>query len=815
MKDNNFNGFDDDFDFDAEEYRKAYNDSKRRANHKGIVPKFTSKGNRGKNSSKRKKSFWPLFWKIALSCFLVCVITGCIVVGAVMVYAFNFVDAEMADDLDNLTMDFTTTVYAKDEQSGEWVEYQRLHGTENRIWVPLEKIPENLQNAYIAIEDKRFRDHNGVDWKRTFSAFANLFLHFYDTNQGGSTITQQLVKNLTGDTEKDAMRKIREIMRARYLEENYDKDTILECYLNVVNLAGGMNGVQVAANYYFDKDVSELSLTECAAIAGMVKSPTKYRPDKNPENNRKRRNTVLYEMYSQGYISKEDYETAKNEELVVVASKENTKETSINSYFIDALIDEVTADLAATYNYDSTYASKNFYNGGYRIYCTLIPSLQETMEKYFNDESYFKETQEYKGQKLTVQASMTVVDYEGHIVGLVGGAGEKTVNRGLNRATQGYNQPGSTVKPLTAYSQAIEKNVITYSTILDDNTERTHNDKPWPRNWYGRYDGPTFAFKALERSINTIPVNLIDQMGMRNSFNFLKTVGYTNFDEQGDLNLSSLALGGSSKGITTKQAAAAFAIFGNLGQYYEPTTYVSVTDQFGNKEILSHKNITPTVALSEDTACVMNHMLQNVVYGENGTGTGAKSFHRTMKMFAKTGTSSEANDCWFIGGTPYYVGACWYGYDYDLKVKNTSNARKLWTGIMTAVHKNLPEKVFPESKYVTTRLYCKETGLVATSKCVDVDIGYYKTRYMPTCTTHTGRTVDELSDDDVDSIINSTWSQYSDDYYNTTSTPGASSNPLYTTSTPYASSNPSSSRTSSGNTSSKGNSSRPSWWPFP
>ncbi len=767
MKDNEFeqNQYEyDDYEFDAKAYRKMYDKSKRRAKRKGkslFDLKFFSnflKKKKGNNldEADKKKLFWSRFWKIALSAFLVFVITGCLVVGSVMIYAFNFVDAEMAEDLDNLAMNFTTTVYVQNEKSGEWEEYQRLHGGENRIWVSLDKIPYNLQKAYIAIEDKRFDAHNGVDWKRTFSAFANMFLHFYDSNQGGSTITQQLVKNLTGDREQDAMRKIREIMRARYLEDNFHKDTILECYLNVIGLANGISGVEVAANYYFDKSVEELTLVECAALAAMAKEPERYRPDKNPNDNAKRRATVLYEMYDQGYISKEDYEKAKSAELVVVASKENTKELSVNSYFIDTLIEEVISDLAETYNYDETYAAKNFYNGGYKIYCTMIPSIQNTLERYYTDKSYFKETQEYQGKKLPVQSAMTIMDYRGNIVGVVGGQGEKTVNRGKNRATSGFNQPGSTIKPLSVYAPAIQNNVITYSSILTDKATLKNEGKNWPRNSYGYYAGDMYAYKALERSTNTIAVNLIDKMGWQQSFDFVRnTVGYTTFTEKSDLNLASLGLGGSSKGITTTQAAAAFAIFGNLGKYYEPTTYVAVTDQFNKKNILSNENVVPKVAISEDTAGVMNHMLQRVVYGEQGTAKSIASFSTRFKAFAKTGTSSDANDCWLIGGTPYYIGACWYGFDYDAKIKTTSSARTLWRKVMSEVHSKLPAKEFEESRYVTTRRFCKETGLVATSKCIDVGVGYYKTSYMPTCTKHTGKLTNELTDSEIDQMTSS------------------------------------------------------------
>ena len=253
---------------------------------------------RGKKP-KKKRGPAAKVGRIILSIFLIFVITGCLIVGTFAVYVFGFVDDTLDDDLNELKMDFTTTLYVKSGDTGEYVEYQRLHGEQNRIWISIDQMPEDLINAYIAIEDKRFLSHNGVDWKRTISAFANMFLDLYSSNQGGSTITQQLVKNLTGDNDQRPMRKIREIMRARYVENNYTKETIIECYLNTIALANGIYGVEVASNYYFGKSASELDVAECATLAAMAKEPERYRPDENPEDNKERRLTVLFEMYKE------------------------------------------------------------------------------------------------------------------------------------------------------------------------------------------------------------------------------------------------------------------------------------------------------------------------------------------------------------------------------------------------------------------------------------------------------------------------------------------------------------------------------------
>ncbi len=709
----------------------------------GKKRKEIKKQNSKEKKTKLKKKLKSV-GKVMVSVLLIGVITGCLVVGAFAVYVFNFVDPTMDEDLDELTLAFTTTVYIKDDETGEYVEYQRLHSEENRIWVSFDKMPYNLQKAFIAVEDKRFNDHQGVDWKRTVSAFANMFLDLYSSNQGGSTITQQLVKNLTGDNKQSPMRKIREIMRARYLEDNYEKDTILECYLNTICLAGGIYGVEVASNYYFDKSVDELTLVECASLASLAKEPEKYRPDKNPKNNKTRRNTVLALMYEQGYITEEEYNEAKETELVLNINSNAKNNSKINSYFIDTLIDDVVDRMVDEYGYDESHAQKNFYNGGYKIYCTLNPDVQSVLEdEYSKTSKYFTAKSSKDGS--TVQSAMTIMDYEGHIVGIVGGAGEKTENRGLNRATMSYRQPGSTMKPLAAYSQAVQKNLIHYSSMLDDEAIPNYfgGGKAGPNNWYGYYKGKVIAAYALEKSINTVPCALVKRMGVEGTYYHLtNNLGFSKLDDTEDMNLSSLGLGGTYKGITTTQSAAAFAVFGNLGKYYQPTTFTLVTDQHGNvilKEKDGHQ------ALDENTATVMNYMLREVVYGSEGTGTLAQGYSTTMKCYAKTGTATENIDCWFAGGTPYYVGSCWFGFDQSAAVNPSSLAKQMWVNVMKRVHADLEPKEFVDSEFVTRRYYCNETGLLATDTCPNKSVGCYKTTYsLPAqCSAHAGTLLPE------------------------------------------------------------------------
>ena len=702
----------------------------------------------------KKKERKGTILKIILSVFLVGLITVSLVVGCFMFYAFTMVDGTMEEDLEN-SLNYTTTIYV-DNGNGKYKEYKRLHGEFNRIWVDYDTvaienkdksykgIPQLLADSFVAIEDKRFFEHDGVDWKRTMGAFINEFVPIYSSRQGGSTITQQLVKNLTNDNSQKASRKVREIMRARYLEGKYAKSTILECYLNTIPLGHGIYGVEVAANYYFGKSVNDLSIVECAAIASITKSPVAYAPDTNPENNKDRRNNVLYEMYDQGYITKAEYDKAVNEKLNLVCDEKVLNQNNINSYFVDALIEQVTNDLAKKYGYDISHASNLFYNGGYKIYATVDTDMQKSAEDVFADSKTYA-IKGKDGKKMT--GGMTIMDYEGNVKAIVGKIGEKTENRSRNQATDAIRQPGSTMKPISAYAPAIEQNLITYSTIVNDTKAKYNN---WsPVNWYKSYWGNITVQYALERSVNTIPVYLVNKMGTDASYSFLtEKLGITTLNEE-DRNLSPLGMGGTNGGLTTLESAAAFAIFGNGGLYYEPTFYSKVTDQKGN--IILEHNTKPTVAISEDTATIMNHLLRTVVYGSNGTGSAAKSYIPKMKIYAKTGTSNDQNDLWFVGGTPYYVASCWVGYEKmdPIPAGYSGIALKLWGNVMSKCHKGLKVKEFTDSSYAEEMYYCTKTGELATSKCPSKAKGWYKQSFMPdTCSSHSGQAIGSVKDYD-------------------------------------------------------------------
>lgn len=633
-----------------------------------------------------------------------------------------FSSNQIVSNVKNMELNMTSIIYVQNNK-GEWVEYQRLHGTENRIWVSIDKMPKYLGQAFIAIEDQHFYENCGVDWKRTAGAVANRLLKFNSTEFGGSTITQQLIKNITNDRDKDAMRKFREIVRALLITRKLSKTEILEAYLNTIPLANGICGVQVAANYYFNKDVSELTLTESAALAAITNNPTKYNPltENGAEQNEKRRRLVLDKMLELGNITYDEYDKAYNEKLKLDDSQEDDYEIEINSYFVDALIDQVINDLAEKYNLDTKLASTMFYNGGFKIYSTLKPEIQSAMEKVYTDiKNYFPQTApNLQGEKVHAQSAMTVMDYNGHIVGIVGGAGEKTTNRGLNRATDSPRQPGSTMKPLGVYALAVDKDIVKYtSSVLDKPIEKYYKDgKSGPKEWYGYYKGTVSLNYAIRKSMNTVPVRLLQEVGIDTSYDFLVNKLNCKHLVPEDKNLAALALGGTHYGLTTTESAAAYAIFGNQGVYHSPTTYYKI--ERANGETVFDYDETGTQVIAPSSATIMNHLLQEVVYGREGTGGGIAGFNYKMKAYAKTGTSSESKDLWMVAGTPYYVGAVWYGFDIQSEVSGGASAAKIWKAVMTEVHKDLEKKEFTDSGDVVKK------GSGYYKKGVKVDVPSY------------------------------------------------------------------------------------------
>ncbi|MBR7092158.1 MAG: penicillin-binding protein [Clostridia bacterium] len=672
---------------------------------------------------------------------LVGVITACIVGCVMSVYVVTQFDDDIEDiDLSSV-MQKQSSMILVDNGHGGWEEL-RLEGA-NSIWTGIDNIPLNMQNAMVAIEDERFWTHYGVDWKRTVAAVANLLLHFSSTEYGGSTITQQLIKIQTGENDHTIERKIKEIFRAVAFErEEYTKEQILEAYLNVLPLSGDIVGVGAAANQYFDVEAKDLTLAQCALIAGITQNPAKYNPWTHPENARYRQRVVLQKMYELGFISKDEYVQAYNEELIL---KESSKNIGVYDYYTDMVIDEVIADLMDRYGYSKLWASQLVYYGGLKIYSCENVSVQKRIESIFANDSNYPEHLETDDDD--PQAAIYIMDYSGKCVAVVGGRGEKTKSRLLNRATATSRQPGSTIKPLGAYSLGIENNLINFSSPVQDCYIYLSDGTKWPHNYNAklRDNGISTVDNALQRSLNTVPARLVQQLSPRRVFNFLtnslhlttlvasETIKGRTFT---DIDLSPMALGGLTHGVHVREMAAAYQMFGN-GGYYRPTYCYSKVTQ--GDDILLQPVSTGTRVLSEDSAYIMNRLLQHVVTGPNGTAKKIAADWTGWEVFAKTGTTQDDNDVYFAGGTTKYVGACWFGYDGNqtLNSDQTSYARILWNLCMKELHKGLTPEAFTQPAGVVELEYCKETGMLACDECPHKVLGVYKVGHIPElCTTH-------------------------------------------------------------------------------
>mgnify|MGYP004609605069 FL=1 len=692
-------------------------------------------------SKKRKRAKKPMniFLKSLLVIFLTVFICGIAVVGLVAGSLFGYVEKTDLVDVDNLRLNLTSFVYATNPETGETEELERLYDTENRIWVSSSEIPEYLKNAFIAIEDERFYSHCGFDIKRLAGATIQYVAHKGHSSYGGSTITQQLIKNLTQEDDYSVKRKIQEIYRAYNLEKQLSKDEILEYYLNTIYLSQKCNGVASAAHVYFNKEVSELSLAECASIAGITKFPTKYDPLVNPDNNKERQLIILKKMLELGLITEDEYTEAKDEKLVFAKSNPDENKNS-QSYFVDAAIDQIIKDLMDKYNYTREFASKVLYNGGLRIYLSIDSNIQAKLDAVYRDDSAFQ-----KGRgTVQPQSSMVIMDpYTGLVKALVGGRGEKEGKRTLNRATQTLRQPGSSIKPLSVYSPAIEYGLVTPSTIVNDSKISFGN---WtPRNDDRRFLGRITVRAALRGSRNIPAVKICDYLTPEASFDFLRDRYHISSliesDKRNgkvftDIGLSQIALGGLTDGVSVLEMCAAYCVFPNGGTYIKPSTYTKVLDSNG-KVLLEHDK-KGKIAISETTARDMVSMMTDVVTG----GTGRAAAIPGMRAAGKTGTTSSNMDRWFVGYTPYYVGAVWFGYDQQASLRGFSPnpAAVAWRKVMTEVHKGLKNKEFfddNDSKELTV-MVCADSGLPTTPLCPKVKAKVFAKGNVPkkTCNEH-------------------------------------------------------------------------------
>lgn len=798
-----------------------------------------------KKTGKKRRSIPGMILRFIGCVFCVCIMLGS--VGAVLLSMYVVqvtADPEGKLDLEKKKDQQTTILY---NRYGE--EYATLSGDANSIWVSLSEIPENLQHAVVAIEDKDFYKSIGVNFKRTIAAALNELTgqQLLGGQQGASTLEQQLVKNLTDDNEVDYMRKVREIFRAIGLSNRYSKETILEAYLNTVPLTGTIEGVEAGANTYFGKSVGELSLSECAVLASISKNPTGYNPFTNPENLIQRRNHVLYEMLNQGYITQEEYDSATAETITLVESKSKTENVAVssnNSYFTEAVITQLTKDLMEAYNLESEAEAQDMiFNGGLRVYTTVDPAVQNSVEQLMlnntwnNGELFYalwheeeiqskipvgteitydanglpmnptdesvssifaeddvpvytdKSNQTFKtgtyktkdengnvtGEYLTfyeevrTQAAIAVTSTEeghkGEVVAVGGGLGEKTVDRGTNRALEPH-QTGSTMKPIAAYCLALDDHLINYSTALEDaplytkegkemldnekclalglslnpndpaNQARDDIWKEWPTNYGGAGgDGsPMLIWDAIRQSYNTIAVKVGSMVGVDYMYDFVTETLQCEYINENDADLAPLVLGSQNRGLTMVELANAYSMFTD-GTYTTAHYYTRVEDYQGNPVLDMDKVTTTTQAIEPETAVIMNRLLSNV-WVSPGTASGMKPETEGIDAVGKTGTTSDFKDYTFAGLSPYYSIAVWWGYDKPYSMwgvdgslgNNGKPTQRAFKQLMEEIQADKPAKEFFWDEDVQKLQFSESTGAIVSG---GGRTGYYTEDNLP------------------------------------------------------------------------------------
>lgn len=747
-----------------------------------------------KEAVSKTKKMKTKTYVLSFRTFLICVVVAvCIGTFAGIGLVKGIIDnAPHIDSINVAPTTFATTIY-----DSEGNKTQQLVGSNaNRVYVNIENIPDNLINAFIAVEDERFWDHKGIDVRGIFRAFF-LGVTGGGFDQGASTITQQLLKNTVfeGGMETNFSdkleRKIQEQYLALQLENKMDKRTILEYYLNTINLGQNTLGVEAASQRYFNKNVKDLTLSECTVIAGITKNPSSYNPITYPEVNADRRTIILDKMKEQNYISEEDYQKALADDVYsrieLVNTEQYSSKSNVNSYFVDALVDEVTNDLVEELGYTSTQAYNLIYRSGLSIYTTQDTKIQSICDEVFSDESmypanstfelsyrltviddkgdahnyselnlrkyfqakdpafnlYFKDKdkatpyiEEYRktvvGETDTIdgevinfvpqpQVSFVLMDqFTGQVKALIGGRGTKAYSRSLNRATATTRQPGSTFKIVSTYLPALDTKGMTLATVFDDDEYYYPGGLKKVNNWNGEaYNGFTTIRQAIYNSMNVMAVKTLEKVTTQTGFSYLQKLGFTTLVENrtdentgathSDLNLS-LALGGITDGVTNLELTNSFATIANGGNYTSPKLYTKILDQSG-KVLIDHTDSSSTQVMKDSTAFLLTNAMEDVV--KVGTGKKLSLASVNMPVAGKTGTTSNDNDLWFVGYTPYYTAGIWGGYDNNGDQADTSYHKNLWRTVMEKIHKPLPRKEFSRPDSITTAKICTKSGKLA------------------------------------------------------------------------------------------------------
>lgn len=719
------------------------------SNSKKSNKKESKKVNK-KNNQENKKGFWKRHKKFAI--FLKVVITLFILMVIVAAGAVVAILSSDKWDISERDLQFTsedTIIYDKDGN-----EIANVSGDEKRRTVLLSDVPQYLKDAYISIEDERFYSHNGVDIKRTVASTVRYILNKGKSSAGGgSTITQQTVKNFIKDKDNSGMagvqRKIREISRAYKLEKILSKDQILELYLNLIFLGQDVYGVELGAQYYFNKSVSDLDLAECAFLAGINNSPNSYNPFSETPNTElivKRTKTVLSKMKELGKINEEEYNAAKEEvENGLKFEKGNTSSGTAMSYLARAALNQVISQYMDEKDADYNVACAAIYGGGYKIYTTQDSTIQSEMEGVYRsgDHIFSGVEKDSNGNLINkhTQSAMVIIDHKtGKVVGCMGGLGDDVDSNGQNRATQSRRQPGSAIKPLAAVAPALESGIITAATVYDESRTSFGSYTPNPHSGYGLVT----VRKGIEFSANTMSVKIMAEVGPSNSVAFLKNLGISTLvtakenAEHNDENLS-LVLGGATIGISPLEMAAAYATIANDGVYINPIFYTKVEDKDGTT-ILEPKQETRRV-LSEGNAYILKSILTGPVTGSAGTASSCRISGQDVG--GKTGTTTSNKDRWFCGFTNYYTAATWYGFDqpenlYTAGANSTNRACRLWASVMKKVHSDLPSSTFKKPSNIVTAKVCMDSGKQATDSCARTYTEYFVKGTIPDyCDGHT------------------------------------------------------------------------------
>ena len=689
---------------------------------------------------------WVL--SIVMTLCLIGVITGVIVGGAFLLYAKDNIDTSVDDFADLIKDKDLTTRVGYLDADGKYVDLpsESLSAGEKRSWVKYSDFNEYIADAFVVIEDKRFEQHKGVDWLSTIKVTIQYFTG--QGMRGASTITQQVIKNVTENDDVTIQRKAQEILKALNLEKKYDKTEILEMYLNSVYLSQGCYGVGAAAYTYFGKEVKDLTLIESAALACITQYPYYYDPIINPQHNAEKRNLVLKYMYDQGKITQDEFLSAYEKELVLKVSGDDDEDTSasVHSWYTDAAQQEAVRLLRDKFGYSARIAEKALLTGGYTIVTALDPDIQAIVEDYYENAEWEK----HDNSPIQPNSSCVIIDHSnGNVVALVGSRGRKTINLGLNYATQTRRPSGSSIKPISVYGPGIEANAVTWGTVLDDvpinfgtetinpdTGEKVYSNKHgYPKNAPDRYLGLTTVHEGVRNSINTISWRSLERLGLDNSFDFLTNkLHLTTLIESQTMSngltftdkaYAPLAMGEFTWGVVVKEMVAAYQIFANEGIFNDERIVLKILDNDGNVIVDNEKK--SEVVISAQTATITTKLLQDVV----ATGTAYKiTLKKNVDCAGKTGTSESNNDKWFIGYTPYYVCGVWFGYSMPRslnKFNSVSSAPVLaWDAIMTKVMQKYvdaaknggePLKKFVDAPGLVQVEYCIDSGKLPTDAC--------------------------------------------------------------------------------------------------